>query len=119
MKILGVDEIPEEWKNKLNLTGLARYGLFVEELNLTPFVLAVSSKGALDILTGIRGEEFPYKDLKIGKPTLPHWKILNRAIHMGVLIQNNKGVIQLLEGTLDATLIPTDWSHIDHPNITF
>jgi hypothetical protein len=44
MRILRVDEIPEEWKKQLDATGLGRYDLFFEELNQTSLVSAASAK---------------------------------------------------------------------------
>jgi hypothetical protein len=118
MRILWIDEIPEEWKWLLNPTGLARYWLFIEELYQVHIISVETSKWVIDILDAVRWENFPYKDIKIWKPTISHFRRINRTRHMWVLIENNKWVIQLLEWTLDNALMPTKWRDTDFPNIT-
>lgn len=108
MRVLSIDEIPEAFKNEISRSWLDRYVLFAEEISNAHFLLQDSSEKILDILIWLQGLNFPYKDLKIRKPTLPHWRYINRATHMWVLVEDMNNVIYLIEWILDMNLVPRE-----------
>ncbi len=115
MRILPIDEIPEQYKKEINNSWLTHYSLFAEEISRTKFLLQDSLEKSIHILTWIQGFDFPYQNLKVWKPTVAHLRKINIATHLWVLVMDHANVIYLVEWILDMSLVQNQ-TFSDIPN---
>lgn len=106
MRILSVDEIPKEWKGTLTQAWLARYQLFCDEIRNIWIIQWKSIERVADILKLKWEPDFPYSDLRSGRLKKNSLKILNRPLHMWVLVKTRDWSVQFIKWILEMDSIP-------------